>query len=197
MLVYHTAWQLHRCSLFTYVLAFPRSSEKFWRFNSYFPGSYLLSLKFLSISLDFSSFRAHLLPFELPFFWNDLLSTEMVWKPPPVFDDIEEDVQAYPLNLAHYLHWEIYASVKQIADPGNLRRHIDEAHCCVRAESFHNYSYDHARGIMTVHFSTTFNHKGATYAAVVQNVDGEKFLKVGYCMVELDDRRWRYSFEMC
>lgn len=73
-----------------------------------------------------------------------------------------------------------------IVDSNNPPRGIDEPHCHVLAESFHNYGYDCASEMMMVLFSFTFYHEGATYRTAAHNADGMNLLKEGYSAVILN-----------
>lgn len=63
----------------------------------------------------------------------------------------------------------------EVADWNNALRNIAEARCRVLDDSFRNYSYEEARGIMTV-FSPIVNPKVTKNATAVQNVHVMKLL---------------------
>lgn len=115
---------------------------------------------------------------------------------PSISGDTERAIQLNFLCLDHYLHEETYSRVTQIADTNNSPRNIDEAHSSALVESFHNFNYNYARGVMTVYCSSKASPDGATYTSAVQSVDGRKSLKDSYCIIMVGGRHLFRSFEM-
>lgn len=111
------------------------------------------------------------------------------------FDDTEKAVQVHLLELDYYYRKETYGGSDQIEDSMNPLRKIDEANWLALTRPFRNYNYNYARGMMKVHFSSTFNPKGATYGIVAHIVDVMKVLSDNYCFVMLDGQHWHRSVE--
>lgn len=80
----------------------------------------------------------------------------------------------------------MHASTDKVLNPSILLCENQEAHCYTLAESFRNYNYNYARGIMTVYVSTAVNREGATYVNAVTTVDDVQVLKEAQYLVVLD-----------
>lgn len=73
---------------------------------------------------------------------------------------------------------------------------IDKRQCCALTKLLCKYSYDHACGMMKVHFFSTVNQEGAACASFVQYVDGKESLKDGYCTIMLAECHRRHYAQM-
>lgn len=114
----------------------------------------------------------------------------------PTFDDIGKAVHFHLLNLDSYSHEDINVKVRQSVNLNNPLGVIDEAYYCPMTVLLRNYRYDNAGAIMTVHFSHVFNSAGATYADVVHNIQDEKLLIRGQCIVTIDGYHSRRSVKL-
>lgn len=76
-------------------------------------------------------------------------------------DDLNKAVHIKCLNIDSYMHKEICTGVDQTVEPENALWDDDEARLRALSDYFHNYTYEHARTMMTIHFSATANLGGA------------------------------------
>lgn len=148
----HLSW-----SVVTYSLIFSRLSSSFLKFPFAFLSSFL-------IFEDVTSFFNHI------FLWNKYLGAELHWEPSLYVRlrrkcRLGAPFESWPLSARRNI-----ARVYQIVDPNNLLRDIREAQCRVLAKPLGNGRYDYARGIMTVHYFTTFNPEGTIYAAAMHEI---------------------------
>lgn len=100
---------------------------------------------------------------------------------PSVYNDMKGFKHMDPLNIGNHEHEGIYVKVNQIAVLSNPLLHIYEGYCHALVNSFRNYSYDYARGIMTLYFISIVNQQGATYATAVHDFASITLLKVSHC----------------
>lgn len=111
-------------------------------------------------------------------------------------DEMEKTVRMQPLNYAQNNHQKVYSRIDRIGDLSHSLRAVDKAHCHALAESFCNYTFDYARGPITVHFLAAVNPAGVTYATAVHRVDSKKSLKNDFHMFKFNPVHQRRSVEL-
>lgn len=81
---------------------------------------------------------------------------------PSISDDNEEAVSVDLLRANHHIQKENSVRVTQIVDQNKPLREIDKATCSGLTVTFCNYSYDLARGMMTMHILSAVHSEAAT-----------------------------------
>lgn len=113
-----------------------------------------------------------------------------------MLDDIGKADEGQSLNLADYAHEEVSDRVDQILDPNDSLRDVDKLHCRALAQSFCDYAFEYARGLMTIYISAAVNAAGAMYATTVRHLDGKNISNDDFRKVMLDGRPRRLSVEL-
>lgn len=175
--MYCAASHLLWCSIPIYILSF----LIFLICSDVLTHSHNALFLFLSIRSRFSGyipyFQAHSVFSDTPFSEMSISPEKSSESQPSMPDDIVKPSDISPWTLLTISKRKCTRGLIKLRIRISLCATIDEAHYRALAESFHDYDYNHARGLMKVYFSFTVNPERRTHATAVQNIDGIKLLK--------------------